>query len=146
MVRLLVLTTLLPLASGAGFADGEVCLAHADCSATSFCKVGECSTRDGAAMLCGKCSGCSQCRCSSQAVDNAWPAHCAATSNATADSLQGRYIATAIQALSRRYGDAEGLFEEGEVMRGRDFFFFTLVTGPRRSLSLKLSDTKVYKP
>jgi len=24
------------------------------------------------------------------------------------------------------------------------FFFFTLVTGPRRSLSLKLSDTKVY--
>ena len=27
-----------------------------------------------------------------------------------------------------------------------DFFFFTLVTGPRRSLSLKLSDTKVYAP
>jgi len=26
------------------------------------------------------------------------------------------------------------------------FFFFTLVTGPRRSLSLKLSDTRVYKP
>ena len=26
------------------------------------------------------------------------------------------------------------------------FFFFTLVTGPRRSLSLKLSDTKVYEP
>ena len=26
------------------------------------------------------------------------------------------------------------------------FFFFTLVTGPRRSLSLKLSDTKVYAP
>ena len=25
-------------------------------------------------------------------------------------------------------------------------FFFTLVTGPRRSLSLKLSDTKVYEP
>jgi len=24
------------------------------------------------------------------------------------------------------------------------FFFFTLVTGPRRSLSLKLSDTRVY--
>ena len=24
--------------------------------------------------------------------------------------------------------------------------FFTLVTGPRRSLSLKLSDTKVYEP
>ena len=26
------------------------------------------------------------------------------------------------------------------------FFFFTLVTGPRRSLSLKLSETKVYDP
>jgi len=29
---------------------------------------------------------------------------------------------------------------------GFDLFFFTLVTGPRRSLSLKLSDTKVYEP
>ena len=27
----------------------------------------------------------------------------------------------------------------------RFFFFFTLVTGPRRSLSLKLSDTRVYE-
>ena len=27
-----------------------------------------------------------------------------------------------------------------------DSFFFTLVTGPRRSLSLKLSDTGVYEP
>ena len=26
------------------------------------------------------------------------------------------------------------------------YFFFTLVTGPRRSLSLKLSDTRVYAP
>ena len=26
------------------------------------------------------------------------------------------------------------------------FFFFTLVTGPRRSLSLKLSETRVYEP
>jgi len=26
------------------------------------------------------------------------------------------------------------------------FFFFTLVTGPSRSLSLKLSDTRVYEP
>ena len=26
------------------------------------------------------------------------------------------------------------------------FFFFALVTGPRRSLSLKLSDTQVYEP
>ena len=29
---------------------------------------------------------------------------------------------------------------------GPVFFFFTLVTGPRRSLSLKLSDTRVYEP
>ena len=28
----------------------------------------------------------------------------------------------------------------------RDFFFFTLITGPRRSLSLKLGDTRVYEP
>ena len=26
------------------------------------------------------------------------------------------------------------------------FFFFTLATGPRKSLSLKLSDTRVYEP
>jgi hypothetical protein len=26
------------------------------------------------------------------------------------------------------------------------FFFFSLVTGPNRSLSLKLSDTRVYEP
>ena len=30
--------------------------------------------------------------------------------------------------------------------RDASFFFFTLVTGPRRSLSLKLSDTRVYAP
>ena len=30
--------------------------------------------------------------------------------------------------------------------RGRTFFFFTLFTGPSRSLSLKLSDTSVYEP
>ena len=30
--------------------------------------------------------------------------------------------------------------------RGQVSFFFTLVTGPRRSLSLKLSDTRVYGP
>jgi len=28
----------------------------------------------------------------------------------------------------------------------RSFFFFTLVTGPRRSLFLKLGDTRVYEP
>ena len=29
---------------------------------------------------------------------------------------------------------------------GVSFFFFTLVTGPGRSLSLTLSDTRVYEP
>ena len=32
------------------------------------------------------------------------------------------------------------------ALRGFFFFFFTLVTGPRRSLSLKLSDTRAYEP
>ena len=36
---------------------------------------------------------------------------------------------------------------EGWKLQGHFFFFFfTLVTGPRRSLSLKLSDTRVYEP
>ena len=35
----------------------------------------------------------------------------------------------------------------GRLLRGRLLLFsFTLVTGPRRSLSLKLSDTRVYVP
>ena len=34
----------------------------------------------------------------------------------------------------------------GIEARFTPFFFFTLVTGPRRSLSLKLSDTRVYEP
>jgi len=33
------------------------------------------------------------------------------------------------------------MFESGNF-----FFFFTLVTGPRRSVSLKLSDTRVCEP
>ena len=33
-----------------------------------------------------------------------------------------------------------------DALRSVFFFFFTLVTGPRRSLSLKLSDTRVYEP
>ena len=37
--------------------------------------------------------------------------------------------------------------EDARVVLGPVFFFFvTLVTGPRRSLSLKLSDTRVYEP
>ena len=43
------------------------------------------------------------------------------------------------------------VYEDYHAPRGHDslsarFFFFTLVTGPRRSLSLKLSDTRVYEP
>jgi len=40
-------------------------------------------------------------------------------------------------------------WEQRRWKRGKgreDFFFFTLVTGPRRSLSLKLSDARVYEP
>ena len=33
----------------------------------------------------------------------------------------------------------------GLGMAGYFFFFYTLVTGPRRSLNLKLSDTRVHK-
>ena len=32
------------------------------------------------------------------------------------------------------------------VLKPNFFLFFTLVTGPRRSLSLKLRDTRVYEP
>jgi len=35
---------------------------------------------------------------------------------------------------------------DGQVSDASVFFFFTLVTGPRRSLSMKLSDTRVYEP
>jgi len=36
--------------------------------------------------------------------------------------------------------------QPADLLRVCGFFFFTLVTGPRRSLSLKLSDTRVYEP
>jgi len=43
--------------------------------------------------------------------------------------------------------DGEGLAEPRmEVGETPFFFFFTLVTGPRRSLSFKLSDARVYEP
>jgi len=35
---------------------------------------------------------------------------------------------------------------DGAILRLLEVLFFTLVTGPRRSLSLKLSDTRVYGP
>jgi len=44
----------------------------------------------------------------------------------------------AFMAFSRAEGGPEQ-----EVLR---IFFITLVTGPRRSLTLKLSETKVYEP
>ena len=39
-----------------------------------------------------------------------------------------------------------GRSETARLLPLRRLFFFTLVTGPRRSLSLKLSDTRVYEP
>ena len=50
--------------------------------------------------------------------------------------------------LSGREG-ARAKIEDTNAFFGRSdnlFFFFTLVTGPRRSLNLKLSDTRVYAP
>ena len=38
------------------------------------------------------------------------------------------------------------LHDELPVAASSTRFFLTLVTGPRRSLSLKLSDTRVYEP
>ena len=57
------------------------------------------------------------------------------------------------QILQMAVGSAVTVTSAIEHRRGGDaackvlfFFFFTLVTGPRRSLSLKLSDTRVYEP
>ena len=36
--------------------------------------------------------------------------------------------------------------EKEDKKKVQAFFFFTLVTGPRRSVSLKLRDTRVYEP
>ena len=41
---------------------------------------------------------------------------------------------------------AQTLNSKPSILNPDFFFFFTLVTGPRRSLSLKLSDTRVYEP
>jgi len=41
--------------------------------------------------------------------------------------------------------DADADFETPEVLN-KVLFFFTLVTGPGRSLSLKLGGTRVYEP
>ena len=46
-------------------------------------------------------------------------------------------------AIEIRQGGPRGV---SELQRLEGIFFCTLVTGPRRSLSLKLSDTRVYEP
>ena len=43
-------------------------------------------------------------------------------------------------------GDEAAVDEPRGGREADRFFFFTLVTGPRRSLSLKMSDTRVYEP
>ena len=47
-------------------------------------------------------------------------------------------------AMRRRVAFAMGL--RPRLGAASQVFFFTLVTGPRRSLSLKLGDTRVYEP
>jgi len=42
--------------------------------------------------------------------------------------------------------ELQARFHAQDSEAGLFFFFFTLVTGPRRSLSLELSDTRVYEP
>ena len=49
--------------------------------------------------------------------------------------------------FGRVWRGSHTLFPQKRISRARPcFFFFTLVTGPRRSVSLKLSDTRVYAP
>jgi len=61
-----------------------------------------------------------------------------------------RYIAAACGDPIIRVWDRRMMAPRRPTSQGRaallSLLFFTLVTGPRRSLSLKLSDTKVYEP
>ena len=63
--------------------------------------------------------------------------------------MQNRRELTGVCGV-RRYvlvgGTGEYDQECGERMAGTYLLFFTLITGPRRSLSLKLSDKGVYEP
>ena len=52
-------------------------------------------------------------------------------------------LSLSFSAELQRVQEMEG---GSDVAEQRLFFFFTLVLGPRRSLSLKLSDTRVYEP
>ena len=66
----------------------------------------------------------------------------------TADRLQKEEegVAGASRPLTAEGGEVDELEEEEDDDDEVSFFFLTLVTGPRRSLSLKLSDTRVYAP
>jgi len=44
------------------------------------------------------------------------------------------------------YNSVANAIDDGALQGPHFFLFFTLVTGPRRFLSLKLSDTRVYEP
>ena len=50
-----------------------------------------------------------------------------------------------VRQVCCKFREREHRPPRGGGARGR-FFFFTLVAGPSRSLSLKLSDTRVYEP
>ena len=54
---------------------------------------------------------------------------------------QDPVLTGASQGLGKRLGG-----KATALVAVADNFFFTLVTGPRRALSLKLSDTRVYEP
>jgi len=56
----------------------------------------------------------------------------------------GKY--SSLVELSQYHESSAEQVEEMEDVNLPQVFFFTLVTGPRRSLSFKLSDTRVYEP
>ena len=55
-------------------------------------------------------------------------------------------LQAAHQTVTHISTTVQGLCSQPGEFSPQPFFFFTLVTGPRRSLSLKLSDTRVYQP
>ena len=67
------------------------------------------------------------------------------------DEVLSRYPRVSLNPNPQtRNPQQEQAFAVDKVFKETDefkvFFFFTLITGPRRSLSLKLSDTRVYEP
>ena len=59
---------------------------------------------------------------------------------------QGRNVALTVLQVPCSLGNEPSERVDDAVRVSFFFFIFTLVTGPRRSLSLTLSDTKVYEP